>query len=110
MICTMQTFMTVKEISHHGIQMVTIFGGYRHEIGRKRYSDDVDLVPEIAIGRIACRNKIELKNTIHKLNIHYVIERSSCMRRLLSERPPVETFRREFILKIRWQRCCMVGT
>ena len=47
------------------------FGEYRHEIGDKKYSDDTYPEPEIAIGRLACRNKIELRNAINKImNYH----------------------------------------
>ena len=43
------------------------YGEYDHEIGNKKYTDEVDLIPEIAIGRLACRNIIELKNVIKKI-------------------------------------------
>ena len=43
------------------------YGEYEHEINDKKYTDRVDLHPEIAIGRLACRNVMELKNAIRKI-------------------------------------------
>ena len=43
------------------------YGEYRHEINGVKYYDTVDLYPEVAIGRLACRNVIELKNAINKI-------------------------------------------
>ncbi|HEC89308.1 MAG TPA: hypothetical protein ENI44_01855, partial [Thermoplasmatales archaeon] len=43
------------------------YGEYDHEIDDIKYSDKVDLIPEIAIGRFACRNKFELRNVIDKI-------------------------------------------
>ncbi len=43
------------------------YGEYDHEIDDIKYTDIVDLTPEIAIGRLACRNNIELRNAIDKI-------------------------------------------
>ena len=43
------------------------YGEYEHEINGKKYNDKVDLKPEVAIGRLACRNEIELKNALNKI-------------------------------------------
>ncbi len=43
------------------------YGEYDHEIGDKKYTDEVELTPEVAIGRFACRNIFELKNVIKKI-------------------------------------------
>ena len=43
------------------------YAEFEHEINGRKYTDKVDLVPEIAIGRLACRNVMELKNAISKI-------------------------------------------
>ena len=43
------------------------YGEYDHEIDDIKYTDIIDLTPEVAIGRIACRSKIELRNVIDKI-------------------------------------------
>jgi len=43
------------------------YGEFEHEINGKKYTDEVDLYPEISVARIPCRNNIELRNAISKI-------------------------------------------
>ncbi len=43
------------------------YGEFQHEINGEKYTDKVDLYPEVAISRLACRNNMELKNAINKI-------------------------------------------
>ncbi len=56
------------------------YAEFEHEIDGRKYTDKVDLSPEVAIGRLACRNARELRNAISKIESY---ESSSMPDRIL---------------------------